>query len=146
MNTTTITSFLMRSKSVQLPIKFKGDNLSQKDREYIASKYKVNRNGTIYRVFKNHFKILKPEAHSSGYRKYTFTLEDGTKYKEFVHRFVFYSHNPNLIQHGKKLVIDHINNNKHDNSILNLRELTYKENSQAYLASKRNSTKKAAQE
>ena len=88
----------------------------------IYSQYSASKKGQI--LSKNRKKILKERKFPNGY-KY-FTLYAGNISKSYlVSRFVYECFKGN-IPDGKE--VDHIDNNKQNNSIKNLQLLTHKEN------------------
>jgi hypothetical protein len=85
------------------------------------------------------YKNLKYRINKTGYAQYNFIKydENGIKTRKtiLIHRLVAIHFIPNL---ENKFNVDHINNNKSDNSIFNLRWVTISENSR-----NRNSRKNA---
>lgn len=86
--------------------------------------YFANENGSIFNECGYE---LKQQVRKDGYK--TFTLYDGVggKLEYYVHRFVWEYFNGKI---PPNLQIDHINNNKEDNRIDNLRLVSPKFNSQ----------------
>lgn len=88
--------------------------------------YQVSNFGRIKSLKKNNQIILKPHITKKGYLRVG--LYNDKKYKIIsVHQLVaiaFLNHKPN----GNKIVVDHINNNKSDNNVLNLQLITNREN------------------
>lgn len=86
-------------------------------------------NRYVLRNSSNHFikgKILKPHLNSNKYLTVSLSLNGKSKTKS-VHSLVaicFLNHTPK----GHKIVVDHINNVKTDNRLINLQLLTNKEN------------------
>jgi hypothetical protein len=81
----------------------------------------------INTIRKHHGKIIKPVVNSSGY--FILGLSKNKKRKMFmIHQLVaitFLNHKPDAT---KKLVVDHINTNKIDNSLGNLKIITHIQN------------------
>jgi hypothetical protein len=72
-------------------------------------------------------KILKNRVHSNGYYFLNIKNDYGLMKNIKVHQLVaiaFLNHKPN----GHKLVVDHINGDRKDNNVLNLRIITQREN------------------
>ena len=88
--------------------------------------YQVSNLGKIKSFNSGKEKELKLIKHSKGYLKITLCKNKIQK-RFLVHQLVamtFLSHNPN----GYKLVIDHINSNKSDNRLENLKIVSQREN------------------
>jgi len=82
--------------------------------------YKICENGDVISCRFNKEKILKPRNDTNGYL--FVTLYKNKKQKNFtIHRLIalHFIENPNNYQ-----IVDHINGNKRDNSIVNLRWIT----------------------
>ncbi len=64
-----------------------------------------------------------------GYKRFGFTLK-GKEKKFYFHRIMYYAHNPqwNLLDSSKENVIDHIDRNRTNNCISNLRNVSQQEN------------------
>lgn len=98
--------------------------------------YKISSEGKIWSNTTN--KLLKPSVKKNGYYGVTL-VKDKKLYYFSVHRLVadaFIENNDN------KPCVDHINGNRLDNSVENLRWCTYKENNTFELALKRQSEAK----
>lgn len=72
---------------------------------------------------------IKLSLNKDGYKKFCFTVKGKTKNFRY-HRVVYYAHNPqwNLLDNSKDNVIDHIDQDKTNNHISNLRVVTNQEN------------------
>lgn len=96
------------------------------------NKYKVSSFGNVEsikrKVGKRNVPAKKLTPCMSGRSYYSVVLWDNSKFKRMsVHQLVamaFLSHTPN----GNKLVVDHIDGNKLNNNIKNLRVLSHSEN------------------
>ena len=84
--------------------------------------YKINKNGDIYSCW--YKKVMTPLTSKDGY-KYVSLKKEGKRYKGFIHRLLGkqYIENPD-----NKPEIDHINRDKNDNSLQNLRWVSRVEN------------------
>ena len=93
------------------------------DKNYFVSNYgnikSLPRNGTIKTE-----KILKPKTSKKGYREVSLSENNIRKYK-LVHRLVAELFIPNP---ENKPCIDHIDSDKSNNKVENLRWVTYQEN------------------
>ena len=90
------------------------------------------KDGERVRLFKG--RVLKQTKRPIGYSTVGLSI-NGVSKTYLVHQLVamaFLGHNPS----GMKLVIDHINGDKNDNSVNNLRIVTQKENINFYLINK----------
>jgi hypothetical protein len=92
----------------------------KKIKEY--ENYEINEYGEIRNIKTG--KILKPYL-QQGYYRISLIKEKNVKKSEAVHRLVAITFITNI---DDKPIIDHINQNKTDNHVLNLRWSTYKEN------------------
>ena len=98
----------------------------------IRSVDKHVKDGERVRLFKG--RVLKQTKRPIGYSTVGLSI-NGVSKTYLVHQLVamaFLGHNPS----GMKLVIDHINGDKNDNSVNNLRIVTQKENINFYLINK----------
>ena len=84
--------------------------------------YKINRNGNIYSCW--YKKVMTPLINESGYC-YLTLKKDGIRSKSFIHRLLGKQYLPNP---ENKLEIDHIDRNKINNSLENIRWVTRLEN------------------
>jgi hypothetical protein len=87
-------------------------------------KYSVSNLGNVKNI--NTEKILKPSLHTDGYKQVTLHVEKNKIITRKVHRLVANAFIPNP---ENKECIDHINGNRIDNRIENLRWATKSENS-----------------
>ena len=84
--------------------------------------YEINKNGEIRNIKTG--RIIKPYL-QQGYYRVSLIKEKNVKKSEAVHRLIAITFIPN---EENKPIIDHINQNKIDNNVSNLRWSTYKEN------------------
>ena len=89
-------------------------------------KYIFYENGDIFSKSYNMNKLLKGCINNQGYMQTTLLCIDGKRRTFKIHRVIAYMFIPNP---ENKLEIDHINGNKLDNRVENLRWATSKENS-----------------
>jgi hypothetical protein len=97
--------------------------------------YFIDMSGVLIRKYKNgNYKVIKPHLNSNGYLRYTLS-KDGKRKHKYIHQLLAtcFLKNPE----GKKC-IDHIDRNRLNNKLTNLRYTTYKENSRNKTRSKRN--------
>lgn len=95
-------------------------------------RYLVSDDGKVYSIVND--KILKPELTAKGYYRY-FLYEKGKERKAKAHRLVALAFIPNP---DNKPQIDHINNDKLDNRVENLRWCSNKENANNPITLERN--------
>lgn len=99
------------------------------------SNYKVSNYGRVWNITNNN--ILSP-SETSGYYKVRLS-KNGETFDWLIHKLVFCSFN-NEINIDKNFVIDHIDGNKHNNCLNNLRKISISDNVQkAYYEQKLNS-------
>ena len=94
-----------------------------KDIKGYEGKYQVSSEGRIWSIGRQ--KVLKPQTDRHGYKHVTLIAKNGKKVTELIHRLValtFLPNEDNLPQ------VDHINEDKSDNRVCNLRWVTAKEN------------------
>ncbi len=89
-------------------------------------KYEVHEDGTVFSHFYTKPRKLKPFTPDNGYIQISLSLEYKKPRKELLHRLVAKLFIPNP---QDKCCINHIDGNKHNNSVVNLEWVTYKENS-----------------
>lgn len=101
--------------------------------------YKVSNFGRVISIRTN--KILKPTDNGRGYLRFLLLGDDNNTHTVYIHRIIAEAFIPNP---DNKPCIDHINTNKQDNRIENIRWVTYKENTNNELTIERvrNSGKK----
>jgi len=90
------------------------------------SKYEINMMGEVRRIYKNgNISYLKPSLGNNGY--YTVTLDN--RKQRTIHRLlgIMFIHNPDP---ENKNMIDHIDRNKQNNELHNLRWVTCAENNE----------------
>ena len=92
--------------------------------KHLNENYKVSDLGNVFSVRRGI--ILKPSI-SYGYKRIRINICDGVKeYK--VHQLVAIAFLGHTLDGTSKIVVDHINNNKSDNRLENLRLVTTREN------------------
>lgn len=91
------------------------------------SYYKISSLGRVCSTRNNKSIILTPKPLSSGYVTVHIIKDDKTSHHERVHRLVAETFIPNP---EKKEIVDHINRNRSDNRVENLRWVTAAENGQ----------------
>lgn len=99
-------------------------------------RYLVSDKGEVYSVVND--ALIEPEITFKGYHRY-YLYKDGKCKKMKAHRLVALAFIPN--PDGKPQV-DHVNNNKLDNRVVNLRWATNKENANNPLTIERRKAKK----
>lgn len=93
------------------------------------SNYEASNTGKIRSKDKKIVNFKKPTGSYGEYRTACLRSDFGKIHSELVHRLVYSAFNgPIPIVKGKRIVIDHINNNKSDNRLSNLQMLTQSEN------------------
>ena len=89
------------------------------------SKYLISSLGRVRSLFNNHDRLLKPVL-TNGYYKVRLTNDEGTLKDEMIAYLVYFTfHNEDK---KENYVIDHINSDKLDNNIKNLRYISRSEN------------------
>lgn len=123
----------LKNKKIQ---KYNGDLKGEIWTETINnSNYKVSNYGRVWNTTNNN--ILSP-SETSGYYKVRLS-KNGETSDWLIHKLVFCSFN-NEINIDKNFVIDHIDGNKHNNCLNNLRKISISDNVQkAYYEQKLNS-------
>lgn len=87
------------------------------------SKYEVREDGTIYSHSRK--RLLKPCVDRDGYHRVCLMTDDGKRKGMAVHRMVALTYLPD---YSEELTVDHINNDKSDNSVSNLQMVTVAQN------------------
>lgn len=93
-----------------------------------CGKYQVSDRGNVRNIKTG--KTLKKAVDAFGYEHVVLTTDDGDRKIKFVHRLVAEAF---LDNKGKKRTIDHIDGDKRNNDLSNLRWATYSENSLYYV-------------
>lgn len=88
------------------------------------SRYSISEIGEVLSIKKN--KLLKKQIDKYGYEYIIIRDKNQIKKKHMIHILVYESF---IGQRKKGLVIDHIDNNRVNNSIENLRQITIRQNS-----------------
>lgn len=89
------------------------------------SRFLINQNGTIKSICNKFPVIRKPYVNHNGYLAMTLIGDDNISCTKLVHRLVAVTHIPNP---NNLPIVDHINRNKTDTNINNLRWVTHSEN------------------
>ena len=101
--------------------------------------YYITNTGKVFSKFKNDF--LKLNVNKKGYVVVKFYRGNGTNdYRTFNLHTLVYKYFSGL-KYDPTLDIDHISNNKNDNSISNLQQITHQQNIQKSWDFKKQSTK-----
>jgi hypothetical protein len=87
------------------------------------NRYSINEDGEVYDHIKN--KVIKSNINGSGYKQIALKYSDGSKKYKYIHRLMSEAYIPNF---KNECFIDHIDGNKLNNDITNLRTATQKEN------------------
>ena len=87
----------------------------------IYQDYACDNNGNIYSFKKNELKLMSQPTNSKGYFQIT-VCRDGERRKFMVHRFIYECYYNKIL--NKNIEIDHIDRNKNNNNINNLREVS----------------------
>ena len=97
--------------------------------------YLIFRNGCILNINKK--KFVKAHTQTAGYKQIQLTDDWGKKHSFLIHRLlaINYIDNP-----GEKTCVDHMDRNKQNNSLNNLRWVTYSENNHNRCIMKNNVT------
>lgn len=96
-------------------------------------RYIISENG---RIWSKHYKCyIGNGSKNNAYKSVNLTCKDGKKRDYLVHRVIAYYFIPNP---ENKPEVDHINGNKQDNRVENLRWVTSSENSRNEITLKRN--------
>jgi len=89
------------------------------------SGYKISRDGRVYSSKRGGEKELTPSNHKKGYLKISLR-KNGKRIYELIHRLVYQTFVGEI---PKEKVIDHIDRDKRNNNLSNLRLVSYSENS-----------------
>lgn len=97
--------------------------------------FKINNFGVVKNISKN--RKLKQSVNAGGYKFVSLVNNNGKRQNHLIHRLIAIQFIENLTN---KLCIDHINNDRTDNNIKNLRWCTSGENKQNASVSKNNTS------
>ena len=95
----------------------------------------VSKNGQVLSVINGKMKLIYGATDSMGYTHFRFTMIDGSKKLMKLHRIVMMTFNPH--PDANKLVVDHIDEQKQNNNLHNLRWLSRSNNTTLYFANRK---------
>ena len=95
-----------------------------------SDKYDIDENGIVYNKLRN-VQVAVDSSNVHGYHRVNLFGDDGRK-RMFVHRLVHQAFSGEQWEPGK--VVDHIDGNKQNNNMNNLRGITQSENTLAAIA------------
>lgn len=112
----------------------KGDDIIEEkitynDKEYFYTGiryYYISKDGKIISNYRNKIRILKTFLNNDGYERVALKYEVGKEKKYYIHRLVYKVFGKEPL--SKDMVIDHIDGNRLNNHIDNLRQCTQQEN------------------
>lgn len=93
----------------------------------IYKDYAADQDGNIYSLKYDTIRLVTQNKHKRGYLQFHINLGNNNRKTIKSHRFIFECFNKRLIEENKQ--IDHINHNRIDNRISNLREVNNLTNS-----------------
>lgn len=88
-------------------------------------RYTINENSEVYDTLKE--RVIKQSNHSNGYKRVNLVDEDKNIKTRFIHRLIFEAF---ILKNGETMPkeIDHMDGNRSNNQIANLRAATHQEN------------------